>query len=64
MCLSTVYLLDGEEEIKLAENVGGVDIRGDQVVMTDLLGIRTAVDARVETIDLIENYIILKRPAQ
>jgi len=63
MCLSTVYLLDGEEEVKLAENIGGVDIQGDQVVMTDLLGIRTAVTARVETIDLMENYIILKSPA-
>ncbi|NCB52044.1 MAG: CooT family nickel-binding protein [Clostridia bacterium] len=63
MCLSTVYLLDGEEEVKLADNIGGVDIQGDQVIMTDLLGIRTAVAARIETIDLIDNYIILKRPA-
>ena len=63
MCLSTVYLLDGEEEVKLADNIGGVDIQGDQVIMTDLLGIRTAVAARIETIDLIDNYIILKRSA-
>ncbi len=63
MCLSTVYLFDGEEEVKLAENIGGVKVEGDQVILTDLLGIRTAVKGQVETIDLMDNYIVLKRPA-
>lgn len=63
MCLSTVYLFDGEEEVKLAENIGGVKVEGDQVILTDLLGIRTAVKGQVEKIDLMDNYIVLKRPA-
>jgi predicted RNA-binding protein len=64
MCLSTVYLFDGEKEVKLAENIGGVKVEGGRVILTDLLGIRTVVEGQVEKIDLMDNYIILKGPAR
>ncbi len=63
MCLSTVYLFDGEDRVKLAENIGGVKVDGNRVILTDLLGIRTAVPGVIEKIDLMENYIVLKKPA-
>lgn len=64
MCLSTVYLLDGEEEVKVADRVGGLKVEKDCVILTDLLGFQTTVAAQVEKVDLMDNYIYLRKPAQ
>jgi predicted RNA-binding protein len=64
MCLSTVYLLDGEEEVKVADRIGGLKVEKDRVILTDQLGFQTTIAAKVEKIDLMDNYIILKKPAQ
>lgn len=60
MCLSTVYKNNVAEENMLARNVADIRVQDGKVVLTDLMGIRTELDAMLDRIDLMENYIILK----
>lgn len=64
MCLSTVYLQDGAERRKVAEQVGGIVADGAKITLTDLLGEETTVTGRVAKVDLLENYIVIEaRPS-
>ncbi len=61
MCLSTVYLREKEQREQIAKNVAAVRTRDGKLVFTDIMGVTTEVDAEIETIDLMENYIYIRR---
>lgn len=58
MCLSTIY---DENRQVLAKNVASVTQKDGQLVFTDILGIPVAVTGTVETIDLMDNFIVIKK---
>ena len=60
MCLSTVYVRQAERREQLARNVATVRTRDGKLVFTDIMGVTTEVDAEIETIDLMENYIYIR----
>lgn len=64
MCLSNVYRENSEGSTKerelLVKNAATVSVEGDKLVFTDIMGIRTVIDASLDKIDLMENYILVK----
>ena len=60
MCLSTVYLRDKEKEEQIARNVATVRIRDGKLVFTDIMGVTKEVSADLESIDLMENVILIR----
>lgn len=63
MCLSTVYKLKGNERELLAENVAGVRIENGKIILINILGVKTELDAQIDCIDLMENIITVKNLA-
>ncbi|MDR1070113.1 MAG: CooT family nickel-binding protein [Gracilibacteraceae bacterium] len=64
MCLSAVYTTetDGQRNL-VCESVSEVDVRGDTVVLTDILGRDVTVRGVITKIDLIRNNILIEKPA-
>ena len=60
MCLSTVY---NQKNEKLAGNVAAVRAENGRVIFTDVLGISTAVEGTIDSIDLMENLIYINQPS-
>ncbi len=60
MCQSSVYILDGEDEELVMEQVVSLDVDGDQINMRSLFGEPLSLAARVTQIDLVKNRIILE----
>ncbi len=59
MCLSTVYVR--QEPQPVARNVASVTVREGKLVLQDIMGVTTVVDADIESVDLMENCIYLRR---
>lgn len=59
MCLSNVYKGEVKEENLLARNVADVCVQGGKIILTDLMGIRKEIDASIQKVDLMENYIVI-----
>ena len=57
MCLSTVYQLGQQKP--LAKNVALVSQEDGKLLLTDILGIRTELRARILRVDLMENQIFV-----
>ncbi|MBE6041451.1 MAG: CooT family nickel-binding protein [Clostridiales bacterium] len=60
MCLSNVYRNSVAEQNLLARNVADIRIVDGQIYFTDIMGIRTAFNGKLEKIDLTDNYIIVR----
>ena len=61
MCLSTVYEVRDGERIFLCKNCAEIGEVNGQLVMTDIMGIKTKVFGEIEKIDLMENVILINR---
>lgn len=60
MCLSDVYKQGEEENIFLFKNVAKVEVRGNELVFTDLFGGKNKINGRLVEIDLLENTILFR----
>jgi predicted RNA-binding protein len=58
MCLSTVYRL-GQPDKPLAKNVALVREQDGRLLLTDILGVMTEIEAKIVRIDLMENQILV-----
>lgn len=63
MCLSTVYELKDNKKSVIQENVAAVRVENGKVILVNILGVKTEIEAQIEKIDLMENYIVLRKPA-
>lgn len=61
MCLSTVYLREQDKKEQVAKNVASVRMKDGKLLLTDILGVTTELDAELETIDLMDNFIYVRR---
>lgn len=57
MCLSTVYALRPEGKAQIAKNVASVKQQDGKLILTDIMGVPTVVNADIERIDLMDNFI-------
>ena len=60
MCLSNVYKGEVKDENLLARNIADVRVQDGKIILTDLMGIRKELDASIQKVDLVENYIVIK----
>ncbi len=60
MCLSNVYKKGEEENIFLFKNIAKVDINGEELVFTDLMGVKNVINGSLIEIDLLENTILVR----
>lgn len=61
MCLSEVYLLKKNQEKELlCKNIAAMTTKDDRLVFTNLLGITTEVKGKLETVNLMDNYIYVR----
>ena len=60
MCLSSVYRKTEGESVFLFKNIAGVEISGDSILFTDIMGVRTEIQGKIQNIDLLENTITVE----
>lgn len=63
MCESNVYISSDEsipEERLVMENVDEIKVEGDEVILTDIVGRKKILKARVRMINLSEHKVILE----
>jgi predicted RNA-binding protein len=62
MCLSTVYTLEsGGEMSMLCEYVSAVEVSGDALKFTDIMGAETGVSGSIRSVDLVKNTIVVEK---
>lgn len=60
MCLSTVYArIDGQEDSKILEYVCKIQIEGESVTLTDVMGSETTVKGEISSCDFVNNKVII-----
>ena len=60
MCESHAYLLDGDEEKLLMEDVINVREEGGKVILSNIIGEESVLEAEVAAITLLDHKILLK----
>lgn len=60
MCLSTVYAIRNEKPEPLCKNIASVRTQDGKLIFTDIMGIPTVVNATIERIDLMDNFIWIR----
>lgn len=59
MCLSNVYSeKDGERQL-LYKNIADIRMEGGDIILTDIMGIRTSLEGSIRHIDLMENFVVV-----
>ncbi len=59
MCLSTAYEVSGGSEKFIADRITNIEIDGNTVRLTTLLGTQTVVEGELKSIDLNKNVILI-----
>ena len=64
MCLSSVYTKGAEENVFLCKNIARVIPGENEVVLYDLMGVKTCIPGKIVDIDLLENIILVKEETE
>ncbi len=60
MCLSNVYLVSDDKEELVCEYASSVDVDGEKIRLTDVIGQEYTVVGTILSVDLIKNQIKVK----
>lgn len=60
MCEADVFLLSQGAEKEVMKEVLGLEVQGDHLLLTNLLGDEKKVRARIKNIDFAEHKVILE----
>ncbi len=60
MCLSTVYVNSGSEQKEIMKDVARMEPEGKGYWMIDLLGEKKFIEGIIETINLMDGYVIVQ----
>lgn len=60
MCLSNVYLVSDDKEELVCEYASSVDVDGEKIRLTDVIGQQYTVVGTILSVDLIKNQIKVK----
>lgn len=59
MCLSTVYMGSGNEKKEIMKDVARIEAEGEGFWLIDLFGERTFVEARIQTVSLMDGHFVM-----
>ena len=59
MCLSTVYQNEKRDDAVLCKFVATIQVEGDTLVFTDIMGMTTTVQGRLVSADLTAGTVIV-----
>lgn len=59
MCLSTVYGRKDGAEREMAQFVSAINVEGDSIVLTDVMGRETVVTGRLVRADLTKGVVVI-----
>ncbi|MDR2570433.1 MAG: CooT family nickel-binding protein [Oscillospiraceae bacterium] len=57
MCLSSVYEVRGEDERLICEHTAAIDIDGEKITLTDIVGEEVTIVGVLKYLDLARNII-------
>ncbi|MBQ6551415.1 MAG: CooT family nickel-binding protein [Lachnospiraceae bacterium] len=60
MCLSNVFLVSDDSEELVCEYASSVDVSGNEIRLTDVIGQEITVTGTILSVDLIRNQIKVK----
>ena len=60
MCLSTVYMDSGDEQKEIMKDVARIEAEGEGFWLIDLFGERTFVEARIQTVNLMDGHFVMR----
>ena len=60
MCLSTAYINEKTDDRIAARYVSSIDIDGDKITLTDVIGARTEITGSISYVDLTGGVVIIK----
>lgn len=60
MCLSSIYKKGNDENVFIMKNVARVICKDGELIVYDLMGVRTVLQGEICDIDLMENTIMIK----
>lgn len=63
MCLSTAYRLTDGAEYKIGDYISAMDIDGENITLTDIMGSVTNIIGKLKKIDLEKNIILIEADA-
>ena len=63
MCLSTAYLNRKDEDKVAARYVASIEVSGDRIVLTDVMGFTTEVEGSIVSVDLTGATVVIATPA-
>jgi predicted RNA-binding protein len=64
MCESHAYLIEGDEERLIMEDVINVKEEDGKVIISNIIGEESVLDAEVVSITLLDHRILLRNPAR
>jgi len=59
MCLATAYGKEGNEGSVIAKSVVKIDLEGDNIYLTDIMGNKIKVAGTLLSIDMMENSVTI-----
>lgn len=63
MCLSTAYLNHKDEDKIAARYVANIEVVGDKIILTDVMGFTTEVEGSILSVDLTGATVVIATPA-
>ena len=57
MCLATVYGKQNDTESIILKNATRIDVEGRKIVIRDIIGMETAVEGEILTVDLANGVV-------
>ena len=60
MCLSTAYINENTDDRIAARYVSSIDIDGDKIKLTDVIGAKTELTGSISYVDLTGGVVIIK----
>ena len=63
MCLSTAYKLTEGQQYKVGDYISNMEIDGEEITLTDIMGSITKIIGRLKKVDLEKNEILIEADA-
>ena len=63
MCLSTAYLNRKDEDKIAARYVASIEVSGDRIVLTDVMGFTTEITGYISSVDLTGGTVVIATEA-
>lgn len=60
MCLSTAYKNSKSDESVIARYVSKIEVRGNVVTLTDVMGIETEIEGELSFVDLTGGVVVIQ----